>query len=1221
MSKISEKVFLRKENECFMKAVGLESNGFLSMDKVCAVYPFTTSLRYLDSHDVWRNVVCFDNYFYPPPDGWQNKTFVCVNVNEIIPGEEKWDTLKNWDELDHNDKIFVVIERSKPTLLAFSTSVNLADFSPWELNSNFEKLYGSGSSVYNRNPLEKLVERMKNEKGSTTKRKQDRGKSKERRIERSRQSQSAGRAGTKSRGRIKDKAPERDRSRSREEPSSCDKVDSDNGMSSSSDEIQVVSEYKVEQSNSVRSRLGHTAGSFHKSPSRDDRFDRRRSSRSRSRSRRRDCSIEDSFQYYHRPGPPRESYDHNILERKQRELSAERRRTQDERLRNYEERRKIRQERRIIEDRIRANTRKSQWMQKSDDFLRRLGIGESTNDPYVIMDRNADRNDERLRELNCLSDNGVDFRHCRQNTLRDDRTYRRSLERRDNNERELWRNAHDAVSHYSNTKDTFSPRAASIEQELDIVEENIFGRRLPSDIDRGRRSDFSDTRRLASPINHNRQSMDADVCFGRQPQPPPAAEPELLSCSTLNPSSGFNTEQVFPSCSNTVSPGLQRQTPTVNLIDMDRILVDDDREYLKPGNYTMVMLDMIMLGRGIRREVYQIGAYSSLSDSFLRCIQPVKNYEEAVLLEEMPLVDFKNGKHLFNKLDNKMLNTYSVDDAFEHLLTYLSKVRTLTRPAFEGVVLVCPTESMLTYLLKSLRQMGLEKAFWNIVISVGDLNTYISSMCKTSQQLQKSLMDNMNVNCRSLDEVYYNLFHTKIEYKAAFSDLRANWAFQIFLKINESPPTYNNYFKGSTFVKESRTVKTILKPRNFLERMENFVPLKVFITQTLEAQREDLQEEDEVESLPTPHDTAMSMCKSLIGAGFDFEELMKMGKVRGLEEMELNMRTILLKTIAGQSKAIIDNAIHTTKLVVKFFLQNGHKSFEELLFESRVYAFDVLAEAENADCNKPSVSVAYDQLEAYLCDKIASCVLPSTAHRKLPRGENCIRALKAAGLTVDALHSLYNLHAQHEAGFHSELSSKLYSLYEVYEPNLRFKIFVQYLTDFLSQNRTGGAQSDDYHINGGNNVPSWYLCRACMASGHWLDDCPRSRRQQTVSDKEYLDKYLETNKLATKTGNWAANMKTLEQCELYISRSLSKTCQVGTKALEAFCNMVAKAVVKGLAISNVQGKNLHHCKGLNMQQVVEKLKIPHSKTSLKFPHLVDMNYVLDVIMKYIEILN
>ena len=64
-------------------------------------------------------------------------------MNEIIPGEEKWDTLKNWDELDHNDKTFVVIERSKPTLLAFSTSVNLADFSPWELNSNFEKLYAS----------------------------------------------------------------------------------------------------------------------------------------------------------------------------------------------------------------------------------------------------------------------------------------------------------------------------------------------------------------------------------------------------------------------------------------------------------------------------------------------------------------------------------------------------------------------------------------------------------------------------------------------------------------------------------------------------------------------------------------------------------------------------------------------------------------------------------------------------------------------------------------------------------------------------------------------------------------------------------------------------------------------------------------------------------------------------------------------------------------------
>ena len=75
---------------------------------------------------------------------------------------------------------------------------------------------------------------------------------------------------------------------------------------------------------------------------------------------------------------------------------------------------------------------------------------------------------------------------------------------------------------------------------------------------------------------------------------------------------------------------------------------------------------------------------------------------------------------------------------------------------------------------------------------------------------------------------------------------------------------------------------------------------------------------------PSPKLVASAVIRILISAGFHFDQLLDMVKIRGIGDLELQLRTAFLGMMAGQSR-----------LVVRFFQINGDRTLDDLMSESK----------------------------------------------------------------------------------------------------------------------------------------------------------------------------------------------------------------------------------------------------------------------------------------------
>ena len=95
-----------------------------------------------------------------------------------------------------------------------------------------------------------------------------------------------------------------------------------------------------------------------------------------------------SLEYEHK----RRRYDEETLE-----IDEERRKYEYERKQFEEERRRIRHERHLIEAQVKDRKRQDKWLQKSDDFLRKLGVPLETEDePSYTQGRGSESPDPSL---------------------------------------------------------------------------------------------------------------------------------------------------------------------------------------------------------------------------------------------------------------------------------------------------------------------------------------------------------------------------------------------------------------------------------------------------------------------------------------------------------------------------------------------------------------------------------------------------------------------------------------------------------------------------------------------------------------------------------------------------------------------------------------------------------------------------------------------------------
>ena len=60
-----------------------------------------------------------------------------------------------------------------------------------------------------------------------------------------------------------------------------------------------------------------------------------------------------------------------------------------------------------------------------------------------------------------------------------------------------------------------------------------------------------------------------------------------------------------------------------------------------------------------------------------------------------------------------------------------------------------------------------------------------------------------------------------------------------------------------------------------------------------------------------------------------------MVKIRGIGDLELQLRTAFLGMMAGQSRQVVDQTILATRLVVRFFQINGGRTLDDLMSESK----------------------------------------------------------------------------------------------------------------------------------------------------------------------------------------------------------------------------------------------------------------------------------------------
>ena len=169
------------------------------------------------------------------------------------------------------------------------------------------------------------------------------------------------------------------------------------------------------------------------------------------------------------------------------------------------------------------------------------------------------------------------------------------------------------------------------------------------------------------------------------------------------------------------------------------------------------------------------------------------------------------------------------------------------------------------------------------------------------------------------------------------SDMRAKATIDVLTKLLDGKPTYSNFHSEFVHPLQSKLMKKLCNFKSIRERLNLFLPLQQYISRELNVQHVELittgvyaPTEDDT-SLTDPQKVATAMCRMLVHAGFNFDELIELYNEKGLAEVELTLRTVFLDKMNGQPRAVVDQTIRATRLVVSFFRTNGHLPLDDLL--------------------------------------------------------------------------------------------------------------------------------------------------------------------------------------------------------------------------------------------------------------------------------------------------
>ena len=272
---------------------------------------------------------------------------------------------------------------------------------------------------------------------------------------------------------------------------------------------------------------------------------------------------------------------------------------------------------------------------------------------------------------------------------------------------------------------------------------------------------------------------------------------------------------------------------------------------------------------------------------------------------------------------------------------------------------------------------------------------------------------------------------------------------------------------------------------------------------------------------------------SRINLGFDFPGLLARARA-GLAQLELELRTALMASMAGQGRAVVAQTVAATRLVVAYFKQLGGRREEEVMLESR--QLDRLEELVAAEAGLARGEIARG---------LATSPLAKWLRRK--RGEEEVAVEGAARLLGEAGISLTTLRTFHreevavgEAWDRAALRSLLLATLRPLRREVDVHGLILSILAFLQahpaaeeearppgQGEVGRVPRQEKEVGrtqreGGEvgrqegeagRAPSWYTCSLCQAQGaHWLVGCQVAAGSfQGVAVAEMEGSYLRDN--------------------------------------------------------------------------------------------------------------
>ena len=326
-----------------------------------------------------------------------------------------------------------------------------------------------------------------------------------------------------------------------------------------------------------------------------------------------------------------------------------------------------------------------------------------------------------------------------------------------------------------------------------------------------------------------------------------------------------------------------------------------------------------------------------------------------------------------------------------------------------------------------------------------------------------------------------------------------------------------------------------------------------------------------------------------------------MAQQRGLGELELHLRTVLLQRMAGQSREIVDRTIQTTRLVVGYFRLNARKSREELIAEAVALAprmrekKDGEGEGESRGRGReesrrsgggrgseggvgskskatsatptPADLAEYEELRRFIFSRFLATSMAKT--RSTCRTQLFSEALWRAKLGMEELLALYT---RNRTTFVRVLRQRMIDAYHSVGPReVSFDEFATFVAAFIESMRTEKSKVPTTECKPGSTsalgIPLWYQCRQCKAiAKHWSSDCTLSRKIG-MSDVEQVSDLVSQYRYPFHNGRC---LDELAQLRCYLRQRME--ADLGTAPVENkqhFAERLSFAIVHGMATHNI----------------------------------------------------